>query len=201
MQQVDEGFPRLWVPGTRFLPPNEPNPRKLPHGAVARNRHGRSRRIRSSFRPKIVGPAPRACRESPPSVLLCGEFVLVEQAAESVAPTDAAVAVMRGDGSRLEQRRLLLERAVRPMRVVVRDVLVQYPLEVRPRDDQDPIEALAADAFDPALGMCPRPRRRDRRADHRDPSDTAPPGCGSILSYFGQSYVLHEIEPAPVLGS
>ncbi len=45
--------------------------------------------------PKSSAPHRRTCGESPPSVLLCGEFVLVEQAAESVAPTDAALAVMR----------------------------------------------------------------------------------------------------------
>jgi len=50
---------------------------------------------------------------------LRGEFVLVEQAAESVAAADAALVVRRGNSNRLGHGRLLLERAVRPMRVVV----------------------------------------------------------------------------------
>jgi hypothetical protein len=49
---------------------------------------------------------------------------------------------MRGDGSRLDEGRLLLELAVWPMRVVVGDVLAQHPLDVRARDDQDAIEAV-----------------------------------------------------------
>jgi hypothetical protein len=57
---------------------------------------------------------------------LCGEFVLVEQPAESVAPPDLPLLVMRGDGSRLDEGRLLLELAVWPMRVVVGDVLAQH---------------------------------------------------------------------------
>jgi hypothetical protein len=63
---------------------------------------------------------------------------------------------------------MLLERAVWPMSVVVGDVLAQRPLEVPPRDDQDPVEAFAADAADSALGMRLRPWGRDRRADHPD---------------------------------
>src|SRR5438874_8114154 len=77
--------------------------------------------------------------------------------------------VMPGDGIRLDKGRLLLERAVRPMRVVVGDVLAQHSLEVGARDDQDAIKALAPDAPDPALRVRLRPWRRDRRPDHPDP--------------------------------
>jgi hypothetical protein len=93
----------------------------------------------------------------------------LEQPAGSVAPPDLALVVMRGDGSRLDKGRLLLERAVWPMRVVVGDVLAQYPLEVRARDDQDAIEALAPHAADPPLRVRLRPRRRDRRPNDPDP--------------------------------
>jgi hypothetical protein len=102
-------------------------------------------------------------------VSLCGEFVFVEQPAESVAPPDMPPVVMGGDGSRLDNGRLLLERAVWPMRVVVGDILAQHPLEVRARDDQDPVKTLAPHAADPALRVRLRPRRRDRRADDPDP--------------------------------
>src|SRR6266511_4737468 len=76
--------------------------------------------------------------------------------------------VMRGDGIRLDKRRLLLERAVWPMRVVVGDVLAQHCLEVGARDDQDPIKTLAPHAADPALRVRLRSWRRDRRPDHPD---------------------------------
>src|SRR5438876_10590664 len=46
---------------------------------------------------------------------LRGEFVLVEEAAEPVAPADATLAVVRRDGNQLEKRGPLLERAVRAM--------------------------------------------------------------------------------------
>src|SRR6266542_3693808 len=77
--------------------------------------------------------------------------------------------VMRGDGNRLDKGRLLLERAVWPVRVVVGDVLAQHPLEVGARNDQDPIKTLATGAADPALRVRLRPRRRDRRPDDPDP--------------------------------
>jgi hypothetical protein len=41
--------------------------------------------------------------------LLCGEVVLVEQAAESVSPGDARLGVTRQEGRPLEKRRSLFE--------------------------------------------------------------------------------------------
>jgi hypothetical protein len=84
---------------------------------------------------------------------LCGEFVLVQKAAESVASTNATVALPCADRNRLQDRRLLLERAVRSMGVVVCDVLAQHAFEMPLRKDQDPVEALAPDAADPALRL------------------------------------------------
>ena len=66
---------------------------------------------------RAPGAHPTRCTESQ-RVSLCSEFVLVEQPAEAVAPADTPFVVMPGDGIRLDKRRLLLERAVRPMRVV-----------------------------------------------------------------------------------
>src|SRR5437899_2734455 len=82
---------------------------------------------------------------------LRGGVVLVEQTTEPVAPLNAPLAVDRRHRNRLEDRRLLSERAVRPMRVVMRDVLAQRPLQVLARYDQDPVETLAPDAADLAL--------------------------------------------------
>jgi hypothetical protein len=97
------------------------------------------------------------------------EVILVEEAAEAVASADAALMILRRDSNRLGDGRLLLERAVRPMRVVVSDVLVQHPLEMPARDDQEPVETFTPDAASPTLRVRLRPRRRDRRTDHLDP--------------------------------
>jgi hypothetical protein len=50
-------------------------------------------------------------------------------------------------------RRLKTERAVRPGVVVVVDVFVEHAFQVIAIDDQQPVQALAADRADPALGV------------------------------------------------
>ena len=60
---------------------------------------------------------------------------------------------------RLRERRPLGERAVRPMSVVVHRVDADGALEVAAAEDQQPVEALAAQAFDPALCVRTCPRR------------------------------------------
>jgi hypothetical protein len=45
-------------------------------------------------------------------------------------------------------------------------VEAEYVLEVAAVDDQDPVEALAAEGADPAFGVGVRVRRSDRRPDH-----------------------------------
>jgi len=55
------------------------------------------------------------------------------------------------------------------MRVVVVDVFAQHMLEMAAREDQDPVEALAAHAADPAFGVRLRLWGRDRCPDHADP--------------------------------
>jgi hypothetical protein len=92
----------------------------------------------------------------------------VEQTAEPVAPTDTPLVVRRRDGRHLEERRLLVERAVRAVRVVVGDVLAQNRFELPARDDQRAVEAFAPDAADPALGVRFRQRRGDRRLDQSE---------------------------------
>jgi hypothetical protein len=87
----------------------------------------------------------------------------VEQTAEPVVPTDTPLLVRRPDGPDLADRRLLVERAVWPMRVVVGDALAQNRLELPAGDDQHPVETLAPNAADPALGVRFRAWRSDRR--------------------------------------
>src|SRR5207248_2306600 len=52
--------------------------------------------------------------------------------------------------------------------VVVQGVGREDVLEVAAADDQEPVEALASDAADPALGVCPRLWRPHRRLDYTD---------------------------------
>src|SRR5436309_2215570 len=49
------------------------------------------------------------------------------------------------------------------------DVERKDVLEVSAAEEQDPVEALSADAADPALGVRPRLRRPHRRLNHPDP--------------------------------
>ena len=54
------------------------------------------------------------------------------------------------------------------MLVVMRHVLAQDRAEVTMAEDQQPVEAFAAGAADPTLGVRPRLRRAHRRFDHPD---------------------------------
>src|SRR5215207_689268 len=57
---------------------------------------------------------------------------------------------------------------MRSVFVVVRRVLAQHRREVSAAEDQEPVEAFAAGASDPALGVRPRLWRAHRRFDHAD---------------------------------
>jgi hypothetical protein len=61
---------------------------------------------------------------------------------------------------------------MRPMPVVVRDIVAQHVFGLAAADYQKPIEALAADAADEALGVGVRPWRSDRRAQDLEPFRT-----------------------------
>jgi hypothetical protein len=81
-------------------------------------------------------------------VLLRDEFVLVDQATESVAAPDAVefdhvggwpLVARRGR----RERWPLCERAMRPVFVVVRRVLAQHQGEVAAAENEEPVEAFA----------------------------------------------------------
>jgi hypothetical protein len=55
-----------------------------------------------------------------------------------------------------------------PMRVVVQRVFADHVFEVAAADNQQPVEALAANTSDPALGVRFRLRRPHRRLDDTD---------------------------------
>jgi hypothetical protein len=57
---------------------------------------------------------------------------------------------------------------MRPVAVVMVDVDTEHVVELSPTDDQDPVEAVASDSADPALGERVRLRRPKRCADDLD---------------------------------
>ena len=60
------------------------------------------------------------------------------------------------------------KRSMRPVAVVMVDVDAEHVLELSPADDQHPVEALAPDGADPALGERVRLRRPERCPDDLD---------------------------------
>jgi hypothetical protein len=58
---------------------------------------------------------------------------------------------------------------MRPLRVVVTHIGAEHVLELAAVEDQQPVEALAPYAADPALNVSVRVRRPHRRPDHSDP--------------------------------
>jgi len=98
------------------------------------------------------------------SVTLCDLGILVDQAAEPVSAENPDVGTQNG-WMRTPGRRALLQCPVRPVSVVVIDVLAENEPEMPFAGDQHPVQALAADAGNPAFGDRVRARRPDRRPD------------------------------------
>ena len=71
-------------------------------------------------------------------------------------------------GRPVRERRLLIERSVRPVFVVVERVARQHRFELATAEDQQPIEALATESPDPALSVRSSFWRPHRRLDHTD---------------------------------
>lgn len=96
-----------------------------------------------SCRPRPVGA------DNP--VTSCGLGILVDQAAEPVSAQNQDVG-LRSGWMRTPGGRALLQCPVRPVRVVVVDVLTQGQAHVPFAGDQYPVQALAAGAGDPPPG-------------------------------------------------
>ncbi len=64
--------------------------------------------------------------------------------------------------------RVLAERAVRPMPVVVVQVFLKHHLEVARPEDDEPVTALSSDGADDPFADGVGPRRPDGTADHLD---------------------------------
>jgi hypothetical protein len=91
-------------------------------------------------------------------VTSCDLGIFVDQAAESVPPEHADTCTFRqGIGS--PGRRILLQRPVRPVGVVVIGVLAEDEPQMPLASDQHLVQAFAAGAADPAFGDRVRARR------------------------------------------
>ena len=99
---------------------------------------------------------------------LRSELVLVKEPAEPVVPLQPQQVATPLRWRRFRERRSLLERAVRPVHVVVRHLLAQDSLEVLAGDDQQTVETVAPDRSHPALRVRLGLRRRDRRLNHSE---------------------------------
>jgi len=101
----------------------------------------------------------------------CRVLVFVEESAEEFASPHLRRASGRC-GRRIHSlaviRRSQFERAVWALLVEMADVHTEDLLELAAAEDQEPVEAFPAHAPDPALRVCVRVRRPDRRADDLD---------------------------------
>ncbi len=98
----------------------------------------------------------------------------MDQPAEPISTLDMAWSRRRDKSERWLLRiwRRQVERAVRPVAVVVLDEDAKHALEVPPVDDEEPVETLGPDGADEALGDRIRLRRSNRRPDRLDPLAT-----------------------------
>src|SRR6266511_3060953 len=127
----------------------------------------------SSLARWMGSPPRRVSASDSRSGRLRSDSVLAQQAAEPVATAEEIELRQLSTWRRLIDRRLgkrrpLIERAVRPMRVVVLRVFADHVFEVAAADNQQSVEALAPNASDPTLGVRPRLRRLHRRFDDTD---------------------------------
>ncbi len=97
-----------------------------------------------------------------------GDLVLVEEATQPVTPANRAEVNHAGSVRHGTGRGALLKGAVRSMGVVVVDVDLQHTFEVAPADDEQPVQALSAQAAEPALRDRVRPGRAHRGAEDPD---------------------------------
>jgi hypothetical protein len=105
-----------------------------------------------------VGGGDRAGVGADNAVTSCDLRILVDEAAEPVASSEAD-GVVRGRHGDLSVRRLLAKGPVRPVGVVVINVFAEDLVKMSLAGDEDAVGALAPDAGDPPLADRVRPRR------------------------------------------
>ena len=71
-------------------------------------------------------------------------------------------------GIRQRVRRSQIDPAVRPLGVVVGDVVAERSLEMRPTEDERPVKGFTCDGADPSFGEGVRSRSADRGEDGLD---------------------------------
>jgi hypothetical protein len=93
----------------------------------------------------------------------CDLGILMEQPTESIPPHDPCAGrwSRRCGGS---QRWHLAERAVRPVLVIVHDIVRQHRLRMSPPHGQHPVQQLTTNGADPSFGECVHARCPHRRA-------------------------------------
>ncbi len=130
-----------------------------------------ARRARNQIT-RIERPRRRACDVAAEIDRLSGRvFVFVDQAAEQVGAVELRI------GRRSQQFRVSVcplgwtkcECPMRPMLIVMAGIDAKYVLEVAAAEYEQPVEALATDAANPALGVSVRVWCLDGRADHGNP--------------------------------
>jgi len=92
-------------------------------------------------------------------VTSCDLGVFVDQAAEPVPPQNPDTCAC-GGRTLASGGRVLVQRPVRPMGVVMVGVLAENRLQVPFAGDQHPVQALAPCAGDPAFGYSVAPHRQ-----------------------------------------
>ena len=110
--------------------------------------------------------AKRAVPQAP--VSLCGRpVVFVNEPAKNVLTMDA-LQFGSGDGSFVGHGYLKIDATMRPLSVVVADILTKYSFEVTVTQNDEPVEAFGADRPHPSFRESVGPRRSDWRLDHPD---------------------------------
>jgi hypothetical protein len=96
------------------------------------------------------------------------QFVLMDEAAQDVASSNAQHARNQCVGIRQRVRRSQVDPPVRPLGVVVGDVFAERPVEMTPTEYERPVKAFTSDGADPSFGEGVRSRSADRGEDGLD---------------------------------
>ena len=116
-----------------------------------------------------------------------GRAVLVDESVAGGVSSDRSAGPVLDDFAVV--RCALVERAVRPVRVVVLDVVAQEQFGVALVPDEGPVEELASHGADPAFGVgirdaCVRQRSDDRRAVAADTLSNGPANWAAPPSWI-----------------
>jgi hypothetical protein len=80
------------------------------------------------------------------------QFVLMDEATQDVVSSNTQHAENRCVGIRRRVRRSHIDPPVRPLRVVVGEVVAERPVEMTPTEDEGPVKAFTSEGADPSFG-------------------------------------------------